>query len=117
MKVDQLKKQVNTHLERLDKKATLTSVTISEIRSQLHRMEHTMEDHLGRIPEPDNPSWVFLGDIVHLDTPDDYTNDVTPPTRRRHREERLPHNEEIRRNNGNIPHGLSPVREYVPAGA
>ena len=40
MKVDQLKKHVNT----------LTSVTISEVRSQLHRMEHTMEDHLGRIP-------------------------------------------------------------------
>ena len=56
MKVDQLKKHVNTHLERLDKRATLTSVTISEIRSQLYRMEHPMEDHFGGVPEPNNPS-------------------------------------------------------------
>ena len=85
MKMEQLKKHVNTHLERLDKRTTLTSVTISEVRSQLHRLENTMEDHLGHMPEPENPSWVFPGDIVHLDAPDDYTtfhdqsNDVTPP--------------------------------------
>ena len=123
MKMDQLRKHVNTHLERLDKKATLTSITISEVRSQLHRMENTMEDCLGRIPEPENPSWVFPGDIVHLDTPGDYstfhdqTNDVTPPNRRQHQEEHLPNDEEIPRNNGNTPHGLSPVRNYIPAGA
>ena len=82
-----------------------------------------MEDHLGRIPEPDNPSWVFPGDIVHLDTPDDYTtfrdqtNNVTPPNRQQHQEEHLPNDEEMRENNGNIPHRLSPVRNYIPAGA
>ena len=44
-----------------------------------------MEGHLGHMPEPDNPSWVFPGDIIHLDAPDDYTtfhdqsNDMTPP--------------------------------------
>ena len=81
MKVDQLKKHVNTHLERLDKRATLTSVTVSEIRSQLHRMEHTMEDHLDGIPESNNPSWVFPEDMMHLDTPENYINDMTPPTR------------------------------------
>ena len=85
MKMEQLKKHVNTHLERLDKKTT--SVTISEVRSQIHRLENTMEDHLGHIPEPDNPSWVFPGDIVHLNAPDDYTifhdqrNDETPLNR------------------------------------
>ena len=73
MKMEQLKKHVNTHLERLDKKTTLTSVTISEVRSQIHRLENTMEDHLGHMPEPDNPSWVFPGDIVHLNAPEDYT--------------------------------------------
>ena len=72
MKMEQLKKHVNTHLERLDKKTTLTSVTISEVRSQIHRLENTMEDHLGHMPEPDNPSWVFPGDIVHLNASEDY---------------------------------------------
>ena len=87
MKMEQLKKHVNTHLERLDKKTTLTSVTISEVRSQIHRLENTMEDHLGHMPEPDNPSWVFPGDIVHLNAPEDYTtfhdqgNDETPLNR------------------------------------
>ena len=86
MKMEQLKKHVNTHLERLDKKTTLTSVTISEVRSQIHRLENTMEDHLGHMPEPDNPSWVFPGDIVHLNAPEDYTtfndqgNDETQQT-------------------------------------
>ena len=123
MKMEQLKKHVNTHLERLDKKTTLTSVTISVVRSQIHRLENTMEDHLGHMPEPDNPSWVFPGDIVHLDAPDDYTtihdqsNDETPLNRRQHQEEHLASDEEIRENHGNTPHGLSPVRNYIPAGA
>ena len=87
MKMEPLQKHVNTHLERLDKKTTLTSVTISEVRSQIHRLENTMEDHLGHMPEPDNPSWVFPGDIVHLNAPEDYTtfhdqgNDETPLNR------------------------------------
>ena len=87
MKMDQLKKHINTHLERLDKKTTFSSIAISELRTQLHRMEHTMEDHLEHMPEPDNPSWVFPRDIVHLDAPDDYntfcdqSNDVTLPHR------------------------------------
>ena len=96
MKMEQLKKHVNTHLERLDKKTTLTSVTISEVRSQIHRLENTMEDHLGHMPEPDNPSWVFPGDIVHLNASEDYTtfhdqgNDETPLNRRQHQEEHWP---------------------------
>ena len=123
MKMEQLKKHVNTHLERLDKKTTLTSATISEVRSQIHRLENTMEDHLGHIPEPDNPSRVFPGDIVHLNAPDDYTifhdqgNDETPLNRRQHQEEHLARDEEVHENHGNTPHGLSPVRNYIPAGA
>ena len=34
--VEKLKKHVNIHLERTDKKTSVTSVTISEIRSQIH---------------------------------------------------------------------------------
>ena len=123
MKMEQLKKHVNTHLERLDKKTTLTSVTISEVRSQIHRLENTMEDHLGHMPEPDNPSWVFPGDIVHLNAPEDYTtfhdqgNNETPLNTRQHQEEHLASDEEVHENHDNTPHGLSPVRNYIPAGA
>ena len=123
MKMEKLKKHVNTHLERLDKKTSITTVTISEVRSQIHRLENTMEDHLGHMPEPDNPSWVFPGDIVQVNAPEDYTifhdqgNDETPPNRRQHQEESLARDEEIRENHGNTPHGLSPPRNYIPAGA
>ena len=87
MKMEKLKKHVNTHLERLDKKTSITTVTILEVRSQIHRLENTMEDHLRHMTEPDNPSWVFPVDIVQVNTPEDSTifhdqgNDETPPNR------------------------------------
>ena len=69
--MEKLKKHVNTHLERIDKKTSVTSVTVSEIRSQIHRLETTMEGSFEHISEPDKPSWVFLGDIVELHAPED----------------------------------------------
>ena len=36
--MEKLKKHVDIHLERTDKKTSVTSVTISEIRSQIHRL-------------------------------------------------------------------------------
>ena len=122
MKMEKLKKHVNTHLERLDKKTSITTVTISEVRSQIHRLENTMEDHLGHMPEPDDPSWLFPGDIVQMNAPEDYTtfhdqsNSETCPNRQ-HQEESLARDEEIQENHGNTPHGLSPPQNYIPAGA
>ena len=81
-----------------------------------------MEDHLGHMPEPENPSWVFPGDIVQVNAPEDYTifhdqgNDETPPNRQQHQEESLARDEEIRENHGNTPHGLSPPQNYIPTG-
>ena len=46
LRMKKLKKHVNTHLERMDKKTSVTSVTLSEIRSQIHRLENTMEGNL-----------------------------------------------------------------------
>ena len=69
--MEKLKKHVNTHLERIDKKTSVTSVTVSEIRSQMHRLETTVEGNFENIPEPDKPSWVFPGDIVELHAPED----------------------------------------------
>ena len=41
VKMEKLKRQVNMHLERMDKKTSITSVTVSEIRSQVHKIEST----------------------------------------------------------------------------
>ena len=123
IKMEKLKKHVNTHLERMDKKISVASVTISEIRSQIHRLENTMEGNFEHIPEPDSPSWVFPGDIVELHAPEDDIifhdegDSETPPNRQQHQEERLTINGEIQEEHGNIPHGLSPPRQYIPAGA
>ena len=71
LRMEKLKKHVNTHLERMDKKTSVASVTMSEIRSQIHRLENTVEGNFEHIPEPDSPSWVFPGDIVELHAPED----------------------------------------------
>ena len=95
LRMEKLKKHVNTHLERMDKKTSVTSVTLSEIRSQIHRLENTIEGNFDHIPELDNPSWVFPGDIVELHTPEDdiifHDEDVSeiPPDRHHHQEESL----------------------------
>ena len=69
--MEKLKKHVDTHLERTDKKTSVTLVTISEIRSQIHRLVTTMEGNFEHIPEPDKPSSVFPGDIVEIHAPED----------------------------------------------
>ena len=123
LRMKKLKKHVNTHLERMDKKTSVTSVTLSEIRSQIHRLENTMEGNFDHIPEPDNPSWVFPGDIVKLHAPEDdiifHDEDASeiPPNRHHQQEENLITRGELQEEQGNIPHGLNPPRQYIPAGA
>ena len=123
IKMKKLKKHVNTHLERMDKKTSVASVTISEIRSQIHRLENTIEGNFEHIPEPDSPSWVFPGDIVELHAPEDDIifhdegDSETPPNSQQQQEESLTISGEIQEEHGNIPHGLSPPRQYIPAGA
>ena len=60
-------------VERTDKKTSVTSVTISEIRSQIHRLEAMIEGNFEHIPEPNQPSWVFPSDIVQIHAPEDDT--------------------------------------------
>ena len=123
MKMEKLKKHVNTHLERMDKKTSVTSITISEIRSQIHRLENTIEGNFEHIPEPDKPSWVFPGDIVELHAPEDDIifhdegDKVIPPNRQKQQEEGLAMGGEVWEEHGNIPSGLSLPRCYIPAGA
>ena len=123
IRMEKLKKHVNTHLERMDKKTSVASVTMSEIRSQIHRLENTVEGNFEHIPEPDSPSWVFPRDIVELHAPEDDIifhdegDSETSPNRQQQQEESLTISGEIQEEHGNIPHGLSQPRQYVPAGA
>ena len=120
--MEKLKKHVDTHLERTDKKTSVTSVTTSEIRSQIHRLETTMEGNFEHIPELDKPSWVFPGDIVELHAPEDDDLfheewDRSIPSNDHQQGESSTTGEELREEQDNTPQRLSPIRQYIPAGA
>ena len=121
--MEKLKKHVSTQLERIDKKTSVTSVTVSEIRSQIHRLEITMEGNFEHIPEPDKPSWVFPGDIVKLHAPEDdilfheECDRQIPSNDHQQRKKGSTTGGELQEEQDNIPHGLSPVGQYIPAGA
>ena len=121
--VEKLKKHVNIHLERTDKKTSVTSVTISEIRSQIHRLEATIEGNFEHIPEPDQPSWVFPGDIVQIQASEDDTlffeefQEQVPFNEHQQPEENSATGGEPQREQDNTPQRLSPIRQYIPAGA
>ena len=123
LRMEKLKKHVDTHQERTDKKISVTSVTISEIRSQIHRLETTIEGNFEHMPEPDKPSWVFPGDIVEIHAPEDDNlfheewDRSIPPSDHQQREEDTATGGEPQEEQDNIPHGLSPPRQYIPAGA
>ena len=122
VKMEKLKRHVNMHLERMDKKTSIASVTISEIRSKIHRLESAIEGNYEQIPEPNSPPWVFPGDIVELHAPEDDIifhdeSDETPTNRQQQQEENSTISGEIQEEHGNIPHGLSPPRQYIPAEA
>ena len=123
LRMEKLKKHVDTHLERTDKKTSVTSVTISEIRSQIHRLETTIEENFKHIPEPDKPSWVFPGDIVELHAPEDDIlfheewDRSIPSNDHQQQGESSTTGGELQEEQDNIPHGLSPPRQYLPVGA
>ena len=82
-----------------------------------------MEGNFEHIPKPDKPSWVFPGDIVELHAPEDdilfHEECVGPIPSNGHQqqEESSITGEELQEEQDNIPHGLSPLRQYIPAGA
>ena len=121
--MEKLKKHVNIHLERTDRKTSVMSVTISEIRSQIHRLEAMIEGNFEHIPEPDQPSWVFPGDIVQIHAPEDDTmfceefEEQVPFNGHQQQEENSTTGGESREEQDNTPQRLSPIRQYIPAGA
>ena len=123
LEMEKLKKHVNIHLERTDKKTSITSVTISEIRSQIHQLETTIEGNFEHIPEPDQPSWVFPGDIVQIHAPEDDTlfceefEEQVPFNGHQQQEDNSATGGEPWEEQDNTPQRLSPIRQYIPAGA
>ena len=121
--MEKLKGHVNTQLERIDKKTSVTLVTISEIRSQVHRLEDVIEGNFDHIPESDRPIWVFPGEIVKLQTSEedssfhDTHEELLPSKEYRQQEENSATGGELWGNQNNIPHGLSSPRRHIPAGA
>ena len=121
--MEKLKKHVDIHLERTDKKTSVTSITISEIRSQIHRLETTIEGNFEHKPEPDQPSWVFPGDIVQIHAPEDdilfheESEGQMPSNGHQQQEEDSTAGGEPREEPDNTPQRLSPIRQYITAGA
>ena len=89
----------------------------------MHKIEGAIEESYEKIPEPNRPSWIFPGDIVELHAPEDdnishdKSDDETTTNGEQQQEESLTISGETQEEHGNIPHGLSPLRQYVPAGA
>ena len=121
--LEKLKKHLNTQLERIDRKTSMTSVTISEIRSQVHRLKAVIEGNFDYIPEPDRPSWVFPGEIVNVQTSEedssfhDTYGESLPCNEDGQQEENSATGRELQMSQNNIPHGLSSPRRHIPAGA
>ena len=121
--MEKLKKHVNIHLERTDKKTSITSVTISEIRSQIHRLETTIEGNFEHIPEPDQPSWVFPGDIVQIHAPENDTlfceefEEQVPFNEHQQQDEDSATGGQPQEEQDNTPQRLSPIGQYIPVGA
>ena len=68
--MEKFKKHVNTQLERMDKKTSVASVTISELKSRVHILETSMETNLDFDPHADQPLWAFPGELEVLNTPE-----------------------------------------------
>ena len=68
--IEQIKGRTAKHLDRIDRRAITTYTTISEIRSQIHKIENTLENNDISLGQPERPRWVFPGDIVELYAPE-----------------------------------------------
>ena len=114
---------MNTQLERMDKKISVASVTISELKSRVHILETAMETNLDFDPHADQPSWVFPGELVELNTPEidvlfrKEQEELGPPNEQQQTGEDLTIGGEPQEHQDNIPQRLSPPRRYIPGGA
>ena len=117
--IEQIKGRTSKHLDRINRRAITTYSTISEIRSQIHKIESnniTME-------QPERPGWTFPGDMVELHALDDddlfHTDEDTSSPNSEVTDTQVYQQQTSEQDPimGDIPDRLGPVRNYVPAGA
>ena len=122
-RMEKLKRHVNTQLERMDKKTSVASVTISELKSRVHILETSMEINLDFDPHTDQPLWAFPGELVELNTPEndvlfrEEPEELGTPNEQQQTGEDLAIGGESQENWDNIHQRLSPPRRYIPGGA
>ena len=122
-RIEKLKKHMNTQLERMDKKTSVASVTISELKSQVYILETAMETNLDFDQHADQPSWAFPGELVELNTPEidisfrEEQEELGPSNEQQQTGEDLAIGGEPQEHRDNIPQRLSSPRRYIPGGA
>ena len=118
--VKQIKIHTDLQLERIDKRSISTITKISDMKSKLKKIEDSMADN-GILMEPtDQVGWVYPNDIVELHDPLEselfHTDDEMPPLVDEEITSSVQVFEDQSQEEGEIPSGLSPDQNYVPAG-
>ena len=117
------RKHMNTQLERMDKKTSVASVAISELKTRMHLLETALETSLDYDPHEDQPRWMSLEELVELNPPEDNVSfheeqgKLETPNEQHHMEADLVIGGELRENQDNTHRRLSPPRMYILGGA
>ena len=119
--IDRVKEQTAAQLGRVDKRAIATYAIISDIKSQIKKIENTLENTGILVEQSEQLEWEFPEDIVELHAADEneffHTDDEVPPLEseetnvQTHQLQNIQNQEE-----GEIPNRLSPIMNYIPAG-
>ena len=112
--IEQIKGRKSKHLDRIDRRTITTYTTISEIRAQIHKIENTLESNNITMEQPDRPGWTFPGNMVELHTAEDTSSLNSEVMNAQTGQQQTSEQDLVM---GDIPDRLSPVRNYVPAGA
>ena len=122
-RIEEFRKHMNTQLERMDKKTSVASVTISELKTRMHLLETALGTNLDYDPHEDQPMWMSLEELVELNSPEDSVlfrkeqEGLKIPNEQHRTEAGLAIEEELRKNQNNMHQRLSPQRIYNPGGA
>ena len=117
------RKHMNTQLERMDKKTSVASVAISELKTCMHLLETALEMSLDYDPHEDQPMWMSLEELVELNPPEDNVSfhaeqgKLETPNEQHRMEADLAIGGELRESQDNTHRRLSPPRMYILGGA
>ena len=119
----QLRKRMDTQLERVDKKTSVALVNISELRTRMHLLEAALETNLDYDPHEDQPTWMSLEELVELNPPEDNMSlyeeqgKLRTPNEQHRMEVESTIGGESWENQDNTNQRLSTPRMYLPGGA